>query len=473
VLTGYNVTGSFNEATWLATGSLTSAMIADAGINGSTAGWGVDNNVFSGTTELMFFDFGAQPLSDPDGAGGIDPNASGASLPNISFATFDFIQYTAADDIKYVVHYTDGTFDSGTIPSANMVAGGPDWTFTADAGKFIADIELLTSGTGPGKVDLVSVGVQTSDIDQTIDFNVTITDADGDPVSGGFSVNVSDGNTPTPPEALVVQQQSATQYSSLSLLTSDSHDQHHQHEQQKVAANSNTVVLAAAVAAAGIVADPVAAHSVAHGHAATAVESALVADSQGSVASSGNEVSHSALGGESREAVSGDSQQASSSANHGGHEPAGGHSLTADNDSAPAAQPTELLSSTNAPASDAHQSVAAPAVAMPSADALIAASLQGKGPEGSEGNHSNAVVGKVLVDALHGGGGEHNIDALLAALPGHGNGANVAADALASQPVAHVPAWDMGHMGALHAHANFTMVAVTLHHDAVQPVHNG
>ena len=78
VLSGYHTTASFNEATWLSTGSLTSAMITDAGINGSTNGWGVDNNNFNGTNELMFFDFGSQALSDPDGAGGIDPGSSGA-----------------------------------------------------------------------------------------------------------------------------------------------------------------------------------------------------------------------------------------------------------------------------------------------------------------------------------------------------------------------------------------------------------
>ncbi|HKX92808.1 MAG TPA: DUF5801 repeats-in-toxin domain-containing protein [Sphingomicrobium sp.] len=205
VLTGYNTTGSFDEATWLATGNLTSAMITAAGINGSTAGWGVDNNIFSGTNEFMFFDFGAQPLSDPDGPGGNDPNSSGATLPNISTATFDFIQYTATDDIKYVVHYTDGTFDSGFIPAENLDPAGPNWVFTADAGKFIADIQLYTSGTAPGKVDLVSVGVQTSVLDKTIPFTVQLTDGDGDPTAtANFSVHIATGLVPFAPAAPVV-----------------------------------------------------------------------------------------------------------------------------------------------------------------------------------------------------------------------------------------------------------------------------
>jgi hypothetical protein len=214
VLTGYNTTGSFNEATWLSTGSLTSAMITDAGINGSTSGWGVDNNVFSGTNEFMFFDFGSGALADPDGPGGIDPSSSGASLPQISTATFDFIQYTTSDDITYVVHFVDASgnpiagptgFASGHIPSANMDAAGPNWTFTAPAGMFIGDIQLFTSGTGPGKVDLVSVGVQSSSLNQTPTFTVQLTDGDGDPTAiANFSVHIATGLTPFAPAAPVV-----------------------------------------------------------------------------------------------------------------------------------------------------------------------------------------------------------------------------------------------------------------------------
>ena len=77
------------------------------------------------------------------------------------------------------------------------------------------------------------------------------------------------------------------------------------------------------------------------------------------------------------------------------------------------------------------------------------------------------------VDAMEGGGAEQSVDALLEALPAPANDGNAAADALASQPAAAVPAWDMGHHGGFTAAANFTMEAMVLHHDAVQPVANG
>ena len=195
VVSGYLTTGTFNEANWLATGTTATTTLTTAGVNGSTAGWGIDNNNFEGTNEFFNWDFGSAPLDDPDGAGGFTPPVN-PGLPDISFATYDFIGYTAADDIKYVVHFTDGTFASGTIPAANLGAG-PNWTFTAPAGKFIADIEMFSSGTAPGKVDLVSVGVQSSSISEDISFNVTLQDQDGDQVSGGFTMNIAGGNSPS------------------------------------------------------------------------------------------------------------------------------------------------------------------------------------------------------------------------------------------------------------------------------------
>ena len=66
-----------------------------------------------------------------------------------------------------------------------------DWVFTADPGKFIGDIQLFTSGTGPGKIDLVSVGVQSTTLDKSIAASVTLTDGDGDPTTTGPSRSTS------------------------------------------------------------------------------------------------------------------------------------------------------------------------------------------------------------------------------------------------------------------------------------------
>src|SRR3546814_13203249 len=77
---------------------------------------------------------------------------------------------------------TDGTFASGFIPDVNI--DGALWTHTAPAGKFIADIQFFAGmnpdGSAqdlpPGKIDLVSVGVQSTSLDVDLDFTVTLPD---------------------------------------------------------------------------------------------------------------------------------------------------------------------------------------------------------------------------------------------------------------------------------------------------------
>ena len=205
VVSGYHMGGTFNETTWLSTGSGgPTSNYHTAGVNGSTAGWGIDNNNFNGTDEMFVWDFGSQALRDPDGAGPVATNyapPAGVVLPDISTATFDLIGYGfPGDDITYVVHYTDGTFTSDHIPAVDINDGS--WKFTAAAGKFIADIEMFTSGTGSGKVDLTSVGVQNSTLDVTIPATVTLTDGDGDPTgTGAFNVHVQTGLVPFAPAA--------------------------------------------------------------------------------------------------------------------------------------------------------------------------------------------------------------------------------------------------------------------------------
>ena len=145
--------------------------------------------------EQQFSQDGQGALDDPDGPGGFVPPAN-PGLPNISTATYEFIGYSSSADIRYVVHFTDGTFVSAAVPSANVTGL---WTYTAPAGKIIADIEMfaVSVGGGGGKVDLVSVGVQSSNTDFTIPVTVQVADGDGDTASTSFTINVKDGNTPS------------------------------------------------------------------------------------------------------------------------------------------------------------------------------------------------------------------------------------------------------------------------------------
>jgi hypothetical protein len=147
-----------------------------------------------------------------------------------------------------------------------------------------------------------------------------------------------------------------------------------------------------------------------------------------------------------------------------------GHGLdggAAADDAAPAM--TDLLEGTDAPAQDSSP-VTAAAVAMPSAEMLQAASDGGKSAVADNGDaNSVAEVAKVIADALAGGegAGHHgDIDALLQGLPGGEHGAQVAMEALATQPGADVPAWDMGGAGAFAQHAAMSMDAAAMHQDA-------
>jgi len=447
VVTGYNTTASFNEATWLATGNLTSAMITDNSVNGSTSGWGVSDNNFNGTNELIFFDFGSQALADPDGAGGIDPNSSGASLPNISFATFDFINYNAPDDIKYVVHFTDGTFASGTIPNSVLDNSSNDpstnWTFTAPTGKFIADIDFFTSGVDPGKIDLVSVGVQSTTHDITIPVDMTFTDGDGDQVSGSTTIHVVDGGTATTPNAVVNTMMATNSLASTSNLSSDhlvsTNDNHRSFEEHR---SANSAALLGAIAAAGLSS----AHEVAaegfHGsshavHSGPIMTPQMLPTAHFAARDSGHEasvqpthiVAEAQLMSTSHLSSPSDGAKAHSFAGHD----SGGHQAV-----------TQLLHGTEGPAMHHGPApVTAASIAIPSAQMLAAHMGVGKG--GAEAQNvtdvqSNAVVGKVLADSLAGGHGHGpNIDTLLhnAGAHGHGNAQDALA-ALASHDAAGV-----------------------------------
>ncbi len=138
--------------------------------------------------------------------------------------------------------------------------------------------------------------------------------------------------------------------------------------------------------------------------------------------------------------------------------------LSVGNDAPSSPAPTELLEGTQAPAHDAGAiAPAAASIIMPAAAQLAALASSSVG-----GAQHDQVVGQVLADALHGGGGEATIDSALASLPGHG-GANAALEALASHAGAAVPNGDSaGFAGFTAAHSPFNMEAMVVHADAIQ-----
>ena len=103
---------------------------------------------------------------------------------------------------------------------------------------------------------------------------------------------------------------------------------------------------------------------------------------------------------------------------------------------------------------------------MPSVEMLAAANANGHALEGQA--QSTGEVGRVLFDALAGGGHGPNLDAVIDAVANQAHGGGQAAiDALASYGPAAVSGWDMANIAVFTgAHAAFTTEHMALHMDA-------
>ena len=198
VVSGWQTTGTFNEAAWYAGGNPPASQLTLAAVNGSTSGWGVDSNTFD-LGEFMRFDFGA--LNDYDAGG---PYATPAvTLPAVHAATFDLIQYGNGDTVKFVMHLAGGGVQVQTVTNftSSIV------TLTAPNGVNIdwIDVYVSTISGGSGKIDLVSVSAESTVVDATIPFTLVVTDGDGDvTATQPFSVHVKDGLTPLVPAPPIV-----------------------------------------------------------------------------------------------------------------------------------------------------------------------------------------------------------------------------------------------------------------------------
>jgi len=465
VISGYHSSGTFNFATWFANGTLTEANVTAAGVNGSTAGWGVDDNNFGNQTEIMFFDFGDEPLADPDGTEAYAPPAT--SLPQISFATFDFINYkdgagNLGDDIAYVVHLVnaDGTpagTVNGWVPDSafdgSSNAEATNWTFTAPSGKFIGDIQFYSGANpdgsvqdlAPGKIDLVRVGVETTSINKNLTFDVTLSDADGDTVSDSFTINVSDGNSPSTLAAL--------------------------NDNQTQLRTSNTMIMAGALAAAGLATEPLAAEST-HDRTSSRDEQGGTLDDQSALRVDSKPEEHTRSVDGLDKAAAKDSKDAAEDLRPA-HEDAGAQDKGVATENAPTHAVSELSAGTDAPSQSDAQAPAtamAQAVAMPSAEQLAAAGKGGDSKSVGGDDAKGDDVGKVLADALHGGDGK-DLDALINAVSGQDNGAHNAHDALATHGSGHVSNGDMAALAGFSGlHSPDIMTQVTMHQDAA-PAH--
>ncbi len=195
VVSGWNIDGSFSLATWKSTGNPGTLTLND--VNGSTAGWGVDNNNFEANNgEFMRFDF-----DDADAFGGgyvAPPSFNG---PSVSTTTFNFKGFNN-ESIDYVIHFSDGTIGSGQVAvGSNDFNAVINYTTTTPPGasaKFIDFVEFYAApDSGPpisGKISLIDAGVTTTEVDVNLDFTVLLTDGDGDTRTTPLHIDVVDFN---------------------------------------------------------------------------------------------------------------------------------------------------------------------------------------------------------------------------------------------------------------------------------------
>ncbi|UGY02097.1 DUF5801 repeats-in-toxin domain-containing protein [Bradyrhizobium quebecense] len=165
------------------------------GVNGSTNGWGVDNNNFD-PNEKLLFDFTAGASASPA------HNATFVPPGPESVANYTFSNYKGGDDIHYVVSYWDGVHTasivtlSGDFDPSTHTSVATEWSTPAAPGGLQLYTVQFTDVTGSGKVDLVSVGVEsTQNLSENLSFNVSTIDGDGDVASGTISININGSTT--------------------------------------------------------------------------------------------------------------------------------------------------------------------------------------------------------------------------------------------------------------------------------------
>jgi hypothetical protein len=303
---------------------------------------------------------------------------------------------------------------------------------------------------------------------QDIDLNFTIQafDGDGDPTStSNLLVQVDAQNT----SSAAASSSELSSSESMLLASNDNSTE------QRLASNGNNIVLTAALAAAGLSAEPLVASAVDPVQADEKGESSAVGGEAPSseteaTENDGNQVAQAQV--VSVESIDESAEQSSRTA-----EATSGDATGVATDEASTAAPTALPEGTEAPAqADAQTSVTADAIIMPDAELLIAAAKGGAEGEGAaaggvEGVQHNAIVGRVLDDALNGGGDGPSLDAVLNALPGGGDQGGNGLEALTS------PGQDVVSNGDTADFAGFTaaftmptMDEMAVHQDAA-PAH--
>ena len=189
-VTGWEPNGNGGQFTggelgdWLAGGDPDLTQVP--GVNGSTAGFGVDNNNLD-QGEFLRFDFGS--LDDYDGAGGYNP-PGGTDLLDATFVSFSLRNFGNGDTTHFVAHFSDGSTQEFTLVGSGG-NGTATLDITAPPGTTIAWVDTYQE-SGSVKLNLADVGVTDTNVDIDIPVTIELTDRDGDPVSDSFVINLNE-----------------------------------------------------------------------------------------------------------------------------------------------------------------------------------------------------------------------------------------------------------------------------------------
>ncbi|WGS29774.1 DUF5801 repeats-in-toxin domain-containing protein [Bradyrhizobium sp. ISRA464] len=168
-----------------------------ASVNGSTAGWGVDNNNFD-PGEKMLFDFTNNAQFTPGGATGFTPVAGTLD------ANFTFSKSFSFSYVETYGHYVGGTFHvDGTITgTVNNVSSWTSPTLSTalpgyQAGDQMGSLQLSDLSGQSTKVDLTGVDVLTTiNVSENLSFTVHTTDGDGSTAAPGtINVDINGGTS--------------------------------------------------------------------------------------------------------------------------------------------------------------------------------------------------------------------------------------------------------------------------------------
>jgi large repetitive protein len=316
-------------------------------------------------------------------------------------------------------------------------------------------VEASPANTTDFDLGIFAIGSVNTGDPVDLSFDVTAADADGDTSTGTIDVTLVPADSTTTTTLSTESTLSTQSLESSSLLVSNDNQ-----ETQKSSSGGNNAVLFGAVAAAGLAAQSAAARTDIKGSDELSLAQSTSDTSEPSISSQSGMVESNAqlITGEAKESLPEESATAS-----GAPSPDDVQSLNVGKPAdSPSDSASELSEGTEAPSGQTSApTITADSVMMPAAE-MVAASNE----DGIEAAQHNQVVGKVLADALAGGGNESDIDAALSQLQGQSEPGAALAQ-LASPDAADVPAWHSAGMAAFNFSGSvFSMETVMLHQDA-------